>query len=183
MEVTVKDGAGRGTRTLVLGGVRSGKSRYAESLLADRSDVTVVAAGAASDGDAEWAARVAEHRRPAAWVTVETTDVTAALREATGPVLVECLGTWLTARMDLHRAWDSGDLTAVEADVAGLVSAWTACPQPVVAVSNEVGSGVVPAAESGRLFRDALGRLNTAIADASESVVLMVAGQPLSVKG
>ncbi|MEP9393043.1 bifunctional adenosylcobinamide kinase/adenosylcobinamide-phosphate guanylyltransferase [Gordonia sp. VNK1] len=184
MEETMKDCARRGARTVVLGGVRSGKSRYAESLL-DRADVTVVAAGAAADGDAEWASRVAEHRRrrPPAWVTVETTDVTSALREASGPVLIECLGTWLTARMDLHGVWDSGDLTAVEADVADLVSAWAACEQPVVAVSNEVGSGVVPASVSGRLFRDSLGRLNTVISDASETVVLMVAGQPLTVKG
>ena len=99
-------------RELVLGGARSGKSRYAESRLAAAPAVTYVATGGARDGDAEWAARVAAHRarRPAAWRTVETTDVAACLRAA-GPgtaVLVDCLALWLTAVLDDAGAWDPG---------------------------------------------------------------------------
>ncbi|HEU0191448.1 MAG TPA: bifunctional adenosylcobinamide kinase/adenosylcobinamide-phosphate guanylyltransferase [Mycobacterium sp.] len=168
------------TRTLVLGGARSGKSCYAEALLAAESGVTYLAAGGVRDGDEEWTQRVAAHRarRPAAWQTVETCELADRLRAAETPLLVDCLGTWLTARIDRHRAWD-GDLAGVHADIDELAAAWRACPTRAVAVSNEVGSGVVPATASGRLFRDLLGVLNARIAASSESVVLMVAGRPL----
>ena len=89
-------------RTVVTGGVRSGKSTYAESLLREAQHVTYVAPGPAADPavDLEWAERVAAHqaRRPSHWTTVETTDVAGALTQATGAVLVDCLGTWLTRR-------------------------------------------------------------------------------------
>ena len=171
-------------RTLVLGGVRSGKSRYAERLAARHGNVVYVATGGAGDGDAEWAERVAEHRRrrPATWTTLETNDVAGVLRTATAPLLVDCLGTWLTARMDLHDVWNGGDLGQVRADIDELLEAWSGCPVPVVGVSNEVGSGVVPASASGRMFRDLLGRLNSEVAERSESVVLTVAGQPIVVR-
>jgi adenosylcobinamide kinase/adenosylcobinamide-phosphate guanylyltransferase len=169
------------TRTLVLGGARSGKSAHAEALLAAESAVTYLATGGVREGDPEWAERVRLHRarRPASWQTVETSDVTEALRTAETPLLLDCLGTWLTARMDLHRVWDGGELDSVHADIDELVTAWWACPMRAVAVSNEVGSGVVPATASGRLFRDLLGVLNARIAGESDQVVLMVAGRPL----
>ena len=171
-------------RTLVLGGVRSGKSRHAEELLAAYPSVTYVATGGTREGDAEWSERVALHRnrRPDSWSTIETSDVAKVLRDADEPLLVDCLGTWLTARLDLHDVWNTGDSAAVDTDIDDLLDAWRRAKVPVVAVSNEVGSGVVPASASGRLFRDMLGRLNARVAEASESATLVVAGFPVSLK-
>lgn len=171
-------------RTVVLGGVRSGKSRHAEDLLSAYGKVTYVATGGTREGDDEWAQRVALHRarRPDTWSTVETLDLAEVLRTATDPLLVDCLGTWITGRLDLHSVWDGGDLDAVERDIDELLDAWRECAVPLVAVSNEVGSGVVPASASGRLFRDMLGKLNARVAEISDSVVLVVAGIPLQLK-
>ncbi|EHR59909.1 bifunctional adenosylcobinamide kinase/adenosylcobinamide-phosphate guanylyltransferase [Saccharomonospora cyanea] len=171
-----------GPRTLVLGGVRSGKSRHAEQLMS-RYRYVVYVAGSAPPGDAdpEWAARVAAHRarRPAHWRTVETMDISGVLRSTTAPVLVDCLGTWLTRVLDEAGAWEqrSGWQHAVDERLQDFVDAWHATTVPVVAVSNEVGSGVVPATHSGRVFRDVLGALNTAVAAGSDSVRLVVAGR------
>jgi adenosylcobinamide kinase/adenosylcobinamide-phosphate guanylyltransferase len=164
-------------RTLVLGGARSGKSSYAESLLLACEQVTYVATSGSRPDDPEWASRVACHRerRPAHWDTVETTDLASLLREHTGVLLIDCLTLWLTAVMDRVGAWDGGDW---QADVDALIEAWRDTRAVVVAVTNEVGSGVVPASASGRLFRDALGSLNARIAVNSESVVQLVAGIP-----
>lgn len=169
------------TRSLILGGARSGKSAHAEALLAGQTTVTYLATGGTREDDPEWAERVRLHRsrRPHTWRTVETVDVADTLLTAETPLLLDCLGTWLTARMDLHRVWDDGGLDGVHADIDELVSAWRSCPVRAVAVSNEVGSGVVPPAESGRLFRDLLGVLNARIAAESDEVVLMVAGRAL----
>lgn len=177
-------GASRRVRTLVLGGVRSGKSAYAEALLPDEAEVTYLATGGVRDDDPEWAERVQLHRarRPPSWRTVETADVADQLRAAENPLLLDCLGTWLTARIDRHQAWD-GELDAVHADVDELVAAWRDCPAPAVAVSNEVGSGVVPATASGRLFCDLLGVLNMRMAAESDNVVLMVAGIAMPLRG
>lgn len=172
--------------TLVTGGVRSGKSRYAESLLAAEAAVTYVAPGPVPDPttDPEWADRIAGHRerRPAHWTTVETSDVTAAVEQAPGAVLVDCLGTWVTAVVDELRGWDDprGPWRADFDDrLRALVVAWVTAPGPVVAVTNEVGWGVVPAHASGRLFRDLLGTVNQQIATVSGDVVLVVAGRVL----
>lgn len=178
-------------RTLLLGGARSGKSTRAEQLLADRPDVLYVATGGTRDGDAEWAQRVALHRerRPASWRTAETCDLEAVLADTAdpAPVLIDCLALWLTAVMDECDAWDDeawagrGE-AAVQRRCEALARAWGATGRTVVAVSNEVGMGVVPATAAGRRFRDTLGRLNMAVADASERVLLVVAGQVLTVK-
>lgn len=172
------------SRTLVLGGARAGKSTYAERLLAADPTVLYLATGGTDDGDADWAERVAAHRarRPEGWRTVETTDAAAALRSAREPVLFDCVGTWLAGRLDHHDAWRSGDFGAVDADVEDLLSAWRSTSVRVVAVSNEVGSGVVPATASGRRFRDLLGRVNAALAAESESVVLVSAGFPVTLR-
>ena len=177
----VRIGPSPPTRTLVLGGARSGKSAHAEALLAAEPVVSYLATGGTRDGDPEWAQRVRLHRerRPASWRTVETCEVAGWLRAAETPVLLDCLGTWLTARMDRHRVWDGGSLDGVHADIDALVDAWRHCRTRGVAVSNEVGSGVVPATASGRLFRDLLGMLNARLAAESDQVVLMVAGRPL----
>lgn len=95
---------------------------------------------------------------------------------------MDCLGTWLTARLDHHGVWQGASPDGVHADIAELVQAWRAATSPVVAVSNEVGSGVVPATPSGRLFRDLLGRLNATIAAESETVLLTVAGIPVPLR-
>ena len=142
------------TTTLVTGPVRSGKSRHAEDLLWQSEAVTYVATGRrATPDDPEWTRRVADHRtrRPASWRTLETTDVAAAVDAATGPVLVDCLGTWLTALVD-ETGWD--DLVAA-ADVvraAGerLIGSLCAAAVPVVVVTNEVGWSLVPTTASGR---------------------------------
>ena len=179
-----------GRRTLVLGGARSGKSVHAESLLADQDRVTCVATGGDRPDDIEWAARVAAHRlrRPAHWRTVETTDVVPLL-EAAGPadaLLVDCLALWLTAVLDEAGAWEGGDGAGADTRVGdrcdALVSAWASTWATVVAVSNEVGSGVVPATASGRRFRDELGRLNTRLAADADEVTLVVAGLPVAVR-
>jgi adenosylcobinamide kinase / adenosylcobinamide-phosphate guanylyltransferase len=172
---------------LVTGGVRSGKSRYAESLLPVDRAVSYLTPGYPADpaADAEWAARVAAHqlRRPAAWRTVETLDLAQAVATASGPVMIDCLGTWLTRLMDSWQAWDDDDsdwVPRLAKEVSTLVTAITEHPEDVVVVTNEVGWGVVSEYRSGRLFADELGRVNQQVAAASDQVILMVAGRPLT---
>ncbi|KAB8192707.1 bifunctional adenosylcobinamide kinase/adenosylcobinamide-phosphate guanylyltransferase [Nonomuraea phyllanthi] len=167
-------------RALLLGGSRSGKSAEAELRLAAEPYVSYVATGPEGAGDGEWAARVRAHRerRPAHWETVETTDLVSVIAEATAPLLVDGLGTWLAAVFDEHGAWE-GDRAPVGERCDALVAAWRQARAPIVAVSDEVGMGVVPATASGRAFRDALGRLNERLAAESEYVALVVAGRPL----
>lgn len=175
-------------RVLILGGVRSGKSRHAEQLISRYPAVTYVAGGLPpSDDDPEWAARVAAHRarRPAHWHTVESTDLAGTLRSATTPLLIDCLGTWLSRVLDEVGAWEQreGWQARVDERLADVVEAWAAAQVPVVAVSNEVGSGIVPPTLAGRVFRDVLGALNSQIAAHSDDVLLVVAGRTLELKG
>jgi adenosylcobinamide kinase/adenosylcobinamide-phosphate guanylyltransferase len=173
-------------RTLVLGGIRSGKSRWAERAIAESAvagqQVRYLATGAAPDGDAEWSARIAAHRarRPSHWSTVETVDVPTQLRcAAASPTLVDDIGGWLTAVMDRRGAWTKG---SVVADVDELIDAVGAFGSPLALVSPEVGLTVVPPTASGRRFADELGVLNQRLAGLCDRVVLVVAGQPLTVK-
>jgi adenosylcobinamide kinase/adenosylcobinamide-phosphate guanylyltransferase len=173
----VLDTARPGRRVLVLGGQSSGKSAYAESLVA--GEVTYVATAPPRPGDDDWDRRVAAHvaRRPAAWTTVETGAVAAVLRAPGGPVLVDDLGLWLTRVLEGH--WDSPDAREVfAAALADLLDAWDATEREVVVVAPEVGSGVVPVTSSGRLFADLLGRATTALSAAADDVVQVVAGRP-----
>jgi adenosylcobinamide kinase/adenosylcobinamide-phosphate guanylyltransferase len=180
------DSAPPGPRILITGGMRSGKSRYAESLLAGEPRVTYLAPGPVPDPstDEEWATRVATHRaqRPASWQTIETVEIAAALRTLRPPFLIDCLGTWLTAVIDSLGTWDQ-PLADWEADfhdqLSDLVDAWRSCAGPVVAVTNEVGWGLVSEYRSGRVFTDLLGRVNQELAAASDDVILLVAGRPL----
>lgn len=176
-------------RTLVLGGARSGKSVEAERRLAAFPGVLYVATGGTREGDAEWTGRVALHRerRPASWRTTETCDLQPLLAGEGPPLLIDCLALWLTTVLDECGAWDDGTWRnggegLLRERVGALVAAWRATRRTVVAVSNEVGSGVVPATASGRRFRDELGRLNAGISDASEEVLLVVAGQVLPLR-
>lgn len=169
---------------LVTGGVRSGKSRYAEQLLAEAERVTYLAAGYPTGDDPEWNARVAAHQlhRPASWRTVETLELTQGIREADGPVLIDCLGTWLTRTFDAWDAWEAPVASweqRLTERVAELASAIAAHPHDVVVVTNEVGWGLVSEYPAGRVFADQLGRLNQVMGAACDQVVLLVAGRPL----
>ncbi|MFD9306798.1 bifunctional adenosylcobinamide kinase/adenosylcobinamide-phosphate guanylyltransferase [Streptomyces sp. NPDC060048] len=171
-------------RTLVLGGARSGKSYEAERRLTGFPEVLYVATGGTRDGDAEWAARVGLHRerRPASWRTVETCELAPLLAQEGPALLIDCLSLWLTDAMDRVGAWDdavwaNGGSRKLRERTAELAAAVRATRRPVVLVSNEVGSGVVPATASGRRFRDELGRLNAEVAGECEHVLLVVAGQ------
>ncbi|GAA1582621.1 hypothetical protein GCM10009804_43950 [Kribbella hippodromi] len=169
-------------RTLLLGGARSGKSIAAERLLADVPDVLYVATGGDDSGDAEWADRVAKHRarRPATWGLAETIELVPLLESAGPPLLIDCLTLWLSRTMDVVGVWsDLSRTDLVEERIAALADAWSTTPRKVVAVSNDVGSGIVPADAGTRLFRDLMGRLNTTISLASDQVLWTVAGRTL----
>jgi adenosylcobinamide kinase / adenosylcobinamide-phosphate guanylyltransferase len=173
----------RPRRVLVLGGARSGKSSYAERLLGRERSVEYVACGARPDADdAEWADRVALHRarRPASWTTLETIDLPAVLSSPGPPVLVDCLTTWLARVMDDCGVWTgtAGADERLAAAVNEVVDAWARSRRRVICVSNEVGSGIVPATPSGRRFRDELGVLNARVAEVSDRVWLVTAGLP-----
>ncbi|MPY54035.1 bifunctional adenosylcobinamide kinase/adenosylcobinamide-phosphate guanylyltransferase [Streptomyces acidicola] len=177
-------------RTLVLGGARSGKSVEAERRLESFPDVLYVATGGTRNEDSEWGARVAAHRerRPGSWRTVETCDLVPLLKDDGTPLLIDCLSLWLTDAMDSVDAWDDaewadGGERALRARVRELTEALRETRRTVVAVSNEVGSGIVPATASGRRYRDELGRLNAAFASECEHVLLVVAGQALPLRG
>jgi adenosylcobinamide kinase/adenosylcobinamide-phosphate guanylyltransferase len=167
------------SRTLVIGGARSGKSRTAEQLLEDASEVLYVATAYPPADDQEWAERVRLHqaRRPATWRTVETIDLVPLLEQGGPPLLVDCLTLWLTRVMDRHDAWGTGHYRAVETEIDTLVGAWGAARRTVVGVTNELGQGVVPEAASVRRFRDLMGTLNTRIAAASGDLLWCVAGR------
>ncbi len=169
------------TTTLVLGGVRSGKSRYAASLLPADESVVVITPGAPGDDDPAWAKRVEAHRaaRPKAWHTEETTDVTRTILRSRHPVLVDCLGTWVTALVDNANAWADADKASELVDTAAqeLCALWANAPFDCVAVSNEVGLCVVPATPSGRLFQDLLGRVNSRLSAVSDRTVITIAGR------
>ena len=173
-------------RTLVLGGIRSGKSRWAEDAiarsLAPGQSVRYLASGLDVGTDTAWAQRVAQHRsrRPAHWSTVETHDITTQLRQPPHTAtLIDDLGGWLTTTLDRHQAWDNG---SVAGPVQEMIAAVRSFPATLVLVSPEVGLTVVPATASGRRFADELGSLNQSIAALCDHVVLVVAGQPVPIK-
>jgi adenosylcobinamide kinase/adenosylcobinamide-phosphate guanylyltransferase len=168
------------SRVLVLGGSRSGKSAHAESLVADAGEVTYLATSSPVPGDAEWAQRVAAHRarRPASWTTLETTAPSDLLRR--GTVLVDSVTTWVAALMDQTGVWvdEPGASERLARRCDALVEAWTMTSAHVVAVSDEVGLGVVPETRAGRLFRDTLGSVNQRLAGTADEVWFVVAGLP-----
>ena len=179
--------APRNRRILITGGVRSGKSRYAETLLADSPEVTYLATGPLPDpaADAEWAARIADHRarRPAHWVTLETSDIAGALGTAPGAILIDCLGTWLTAVIDRLGTWEqplSSWQDAFSDQLQELVAAWQDRQGLAVAVTNEVGWGLVSPYRSGRVFTELLGLVNQEMAAVSDEVIMIVAGRALT---
>ena len=174
-------------RTLVLGGIRSGKSAVAEHMLLDAPAVTYIATGQTGGSDDDWARRVSAHRerRPAHWSTIESVDLPAEFTRLTGPALVDGLGTWLTARLDDLGAWNA-PREDWEPAALGLVDALATavrdCSHDLVIVSDEVGLTLVPEHRSARIFADLLGLTNQAVADACDVVQLVVAGQVLTMK-
>lgn len=171
---------------LVLGGTRSGKSEFAESLVTDAPVVRYVATAPEGDPeDTEWATRLAAHRarRPGSWTTEETTEDPRRLAdvlesaEPNETLLVDDLGGWVTVLLDPdHQPADD------VATIAELAEALRGCAARVVLVSPEVGLSLVPTTPLGRAFTDALGAANRAVADACDAVALVVAGQPVWLK-
>jgi len=165
--------------TLVMGGARSGKSRYAEELV-ERQPGACVYLATAEAGDAEMAERIRRHqaRRGARWHTIEAPlELTATLSRLAVPataVLVDCLTLWLANLLGAGRN--------AEDEIGGLLAALSRLGGPVVFVSNEVGLGIVPEGELARRFRDHAGRLHQGVAAAAQLVAFMVAGVPLLVK-
>ncbi|WP_295628400.1 bifunctional adenosylcobinamide kinase/adenosylcobinamide-phosphate guanylyltransferase [uncultured Corynebacterium sp.] len=196
------------SRTLVLGGARSGKSAWAESLFdasvasgatADPSPVDYVATARPAPGaegfDRDFAVRIAAHRerRPDHWRTVDDVDAVDALRRpGAANVLLDDVGTWLTGVFDRQGLWDAprgsvapwtDDFVAAVRDWPGPDHATTTDASPhLVVVTPEVGMGVIPEHRSGRLFRDEIGLLNGKLAEVCDRVVLVVAGVALPLK-
>jgi adenosylcobinamide kinase/adenosylcobinamide-phosphate guanylyltransferase len=162
----------------VLGGARSGKSRYAESLVTALPPPWLYVATAEA-GDSEMVARVAAHqaRRGPSWTTIETPrNVAETLgTHAATPTLVDCLTLWLSNVMLAD--------ADVDAEIEQLDEALARAAAPIVLVANEVGFGIVPDSALGRRFRDLQGLLNQRIAARADRVVLVVAGLPLTLKG
>ncbi|MGM7646726.1 bifunctional adenosylcobinamide kinase/adenosylcobinamide-phosphate guanylyltransferase [Nocardia sp. JW2] len=171
------------SRTLVLGGARSGKSAFAEGLLAEATEVRYLATAVLDPTDNDFAERVAVHRdrRPAHWSTVENTEPATVLTTEAPATLLDDIGTWLTARLDARAAWEAPRGT-VSPDCDELVAAVAAYRQRLVIVSPEVGMGVIPATRSGRLFRDEIGTLNQRLAQVCDEAFLIVAGLPVRLK-
>ncbi len=155
---------------LVLGGARSGKSAYAERRAAALPEPVSYVATARVEGDADLAARIAEHRarRPASWTTIEAgPDLADVLGTTGGTVVLDALGPWVASAPDFG------------VDGATLCTALTGRAGDTVVVSEEVGLGVHPSTAAGQRFRDALGELNQAVATVADEVVLVVAGHAL----
>ena len=164
--------------SLILGGARSGKSRYAETLIAQAGGGLYLAT--AAPGDAEMAERIAAHRarRGSDWDTVEEPlDLVGVLgrRASAGqPILVDCLTLWLSNLFQAGRE--------PQGAISALIQARTEWRSPVVFVSNEVGLGIVPENALARRFRDATGHLHQTLADCAGLVAFVVAGLPMILK-
>lgn len=169
--------------TLVLGGVRSGKSRFALEIASRAANVTFVATARACDD--EMRTKIERHRaeRPPHW---QTKEAPLAIAEAIGGpddrnelVVVDCLTLFASNLMEAH----GDDRAAIASSIDAVCAALRNAKRSIVLVSNEVGSGIVPAYAAGRQFRDLLGEINQQVAATADQVVLMVAGLPLAIKG
>ena len=169
--------------TLVLGGARSGKSRYVQTLAAGISPVAFVATGQPSDD--EMRGKIERHRaeRPQEWKTIEEPlDLDRVVAQEACKckmLLIDCLTLYAASLLDTEK----GDLIAIEDRLQRFYVALGEAPCSIALVSNEVGSGIVPAFPSGRKFRELLGGINQQVASAADHVLLMVAGLPLALKG
>ncbi len=169
---------------LVLGGVRSGKSRYAQQLAEHSTRVTFLATAEHRD-DEEMHRKIERHRadRPAHWTTVEERialgRVVEASEDSCDAILIDCLTLFGANLMEVYGSNEAG----LNACIEDLCAALKATSRKVILVSNEVGSGVVPAYALGRRFRDVVGDINQRVAALADTVLLMVAGLPLVLKG
>jgi adenosylcobinamide kinase/adenosylcobinamide-phosphate guanylyltransferase len=170
------------TIAVILGGARSGKSRYAQQLAAGFKKVTVIAT--ARPGDAEMRSKIDTHRaeRPPSWRTVEAPlDLPGALRKEGGNsdvLLIDCLTVYLANILGSK----GGSAQRFRGHLQEICEALQDIEASAIVVSNEVGSGIVPAYRSGRIYRDLLGQVNQEIARIADRVIFMVAGLPLTVK-
>ncbi|MBM9616790.1 bifunctional adenosylcobinamide kinase/adenosylcobinamide-phosphate guanylyltransferase [Desulfobulbus rhabdoformis] len=185
-----------GRLTLITGGARSGKSSFAEELIAQRGQKIGYIA-TARPFDAEMEDRIAKHRlqRPSAWQTFETpTNPAQALLEHGNQfdaLLLDCMTVMITNRILTHDIdWDQPSVdqlnqieTDILAQVSSLLAAASKSKADLVAVTNEVGYGIVPLAPLSRFFRDCAGRVNQRMAAAADDVFLVVSGIPMQVKG
>jgi adenosylcobinamide kinase / adenosylcobinamide-phosphate guanylyltransferase len=169
--------------TLLLGGARSGKSALALRR-ARKTGRPLVFVATATAGDAEMATRIERHREERAgdpWTTVEAPlDLRGPLEEAPpgACVVVDCLSLWVANL--LQRGEGEEEIAALAGEAGRLASFRDA---PTIAVSNEVGMGIVPASELGRRYRDVLGRVNTLWAELADEAALVVAGRALNLGG
>lgn len=167
--------------TLVLGGVRSGKSRYAQELAAQFKRVVFIAT--ARPTDLEMRRKIAVHRRarPSWWKTIEApVNLGEAIRSEgrrSDVLLIDCLTLYLGNAMKAKNG-----VRDLQAHVRDVCESIRAAETSIIAVSNEVGCGIVPAFRSGRIYRDLLGELNQQVAGSADKVILMVAGVPVTVK-
>jgi len=178
--------------TLILGGARSGKSRYAQSLCDRSAQVVYIATARADevDSDHEMRERVARHRedRPANWRTVEEPlDLPRAVREAPveATLLIDCVTLWVSNLMSEHRKQTTAaqeKLILSQVDDLILASGRSEGAGEIIVVSNEVGGGLTPEHPVGRAFRDLQGFANQRLAQAADKVVFIVAGLPLPLK-
>ena len=170
--------------TLVLGGVRSGKSRFAQQLAEGALSVTFIATAERRD-DAEMQAKIERHctERPRNWTTLEEpVRLAHAIRSSAASsdvLLIDCLTLFASNLLEATER----DPQCLEREIDQLCEALQYPPCSIILVSNEVGSGVVPAYELGRRFRDLVGEINQRVASIADTVLLMVAGLPLPLKG
>ncbi|NJP06841.1 MAG: bifunctional adenosylcobinamide kinase/adenosylcobinamide-phosphate guanylyltransferase [Chloroflexaceae bacterium] len=174
---------------LITGGARSGKSTFGQQI-AEKSSSDVLFVATAQAGDADMAARIAQHQaeRPAHWRTLETPQrVAAALHEIPAPptVLLDCVTLWVTNLLlaDWHEDGASRpDLHAAMVELEQLLDWYRQHSVVLIVVSNEVGLGIVPADPLTRTFRDWLGRFNQRLAAEADEVYLLIAGLPVELK-
>ncbi|HUY13940.1 MAG TPA: bifunctional adenosylcobinamide kinase/adenosylcobinamide-phosphate guanylyltransferase [Terriglobia bacterium] len=170
------------TIALILGGARSGKSRYAQQLAAEFKKVTVIAT--ARPSDEEMRRKIDTHRaeRPPSWRTVEAPlELPDALRKEGGKVdalLIDCLTVYVANILGTK----DGNAQRFRGHLQEICEALQGAAASAIVVSNEVGSGIVPAYRSGRIYRDLLGQFNQEIARIADRVIFMVAGLPLTIK-
>jgi len=182
-----------GRTTLIIGGARSGKSRYAQEL-ARKTSGRVLFVATAEAGDEEMRRRIEEHKkaRPATWRTLEVqTNVGSRIRQEMGEaqvVIVDCIALLVNNILQPYYKVEGGrvELKDIEKAVADEISALLQCFTQVkasfIVVSNEVGTGIVPVDGISRLYRDLLGKANQMLAQQADEVLMMVAGIPLSLK-